>query len=117
MVCNDVDVVHVGSGGRVRRGGFEASAGCGECLVESEREGCSGKWTAHGYSTVCCVRLCLGLVQSAIVCGFGSDPWSEEWFVLWVVSLNGLYDGRVVEVGEGRGDIDRKDGIVWVLIE
>ena len=90
MVGGDVDVVHVGGGGPVGGGGFEASVGCGERRVESECEGCGGEWSAHGYSTVCCVRLRLGFVQSAVVCGFSSDPWPEEWFVLWVVSLNGL---------------------------
>ena len=34
-----------------------------------------------------------------------------------MVPLNGFYDGSMMEVGEGSGDIDREDGIVFVVVE
>ena len=52
-----------------------------------------------------------------MVGGASGDPWSQKWFVLWVVLSEGLYDGSMVEIGKGCGNIDREDSIVWVVVE
>ena len=59
----------------------------------------------------------VGVVKAAAIGGLSSDPWPEQWFVGGVVLLDGLYDGAVVEVGEGGGDIYGQQGIVRAVVE
>ena len=117
MVCDDVDVVHVGSRGGVGRGAVKLLAGLGEGGMESKCEGSSRKGASHGDSSVGGVCLCAVVVKAAVVGGLGGDPWPEEWFVFWVVLLDGGYDGAVVKVGEGCFDIYGEHGIVGSVVE
>ena len=52
-----------------------------------------------------------------MVGGVSGDPWSQKWFVLWMVLSEGLYDGSMVEIGESRGDINRENGVVGAVVE
>ena len=36
---------------------------------------------------------------------------------MWVVSLDGLYDGSMVEIGKRSGDINREDGVVGAVVK
>ena len=52
-----------------------------------------------------------------MVGGVSGDPWSQKWFVFWMVLSEGLYDGGMVEIGESRGDINRGNGVVGAVVE
>ena len=116
VVGDDVDVVHVGGCGRIFGTGVgELCVGFGKRRVEGEGECQRSQGAPHGNSAVCGVGLCC-VVNTALVGGLSGDPWSEEWFVLGVVLLDGLYDGAVVEVGKCCLYVDGEDGVVGVVV-
>ena len=75
MVCDDVNVVHVGGCGCVGRGAVEPLVGFGKRSVESESESCSGQGASHWDPTVRGVGLCFCVVEAAIISGLGGYPW------------------------------------------